>query len=263
MIIVKVGGGKTINLEGIARDLSQVKDRFIIVLGANSLRDEIAERLGIKTNMVKSISGYSSTVSDQDVISLQMMVYAGLRSKRFIELCHQNHVNGIGLSGIDGGIVKGIRNEGIKVSENGRKRLIRDYSGKPEKINIQLLNALLDLSLTPVITVPILDQFGYAVNTENDDIVFLLQSQTRAAKVIQLVEAAGILQNPDDPESVISRLTFAEISELKKTAEARFKRKLLSFEKYRKEGNCKIIIADGRVENPLLNALLEKGTVIE
>jgi len=46
MIIVKIGGGEGINLEGIIADLSQVQEKFIIVHGANALRDKLAAALG-------------------------------------------------------------------------------------------------------------------------------------------------------------------------------------------------------------------------
>jgi len=45
MIIVKIGGGNGINLEGIIADLSKIQEKFIIVHGANALRDKLAEDL--------------------------------------------------------------------------------------------------------------------------------------------------------------------------------------------------------------------------
>jgi acetylglutamate/LysW-gamma-L-alpha-aminoadipate kinase len=44
MIIIKIGGGAEINLQGIIQDLSQLKEKFIIVHGANALRDKLAPR---------------------------------------------------------------------------------------------------------------------------------------------------------------------------------------------------------------------------
>jgi len=38
MVIVKIGGGEGINLQGIIEDLAQVREKFIIVHGANALR---------------------------------------------------------------------------------------------------------------------------------------------------------------------------------------------------------------------------------
>ena len=46
MYIVKIGGGASINLEGIARGLAELDAPFVVVHGANALRDEMAARLG-------------------------------------------------------------------------------------------------------------------------------------------------------------------------------------------------------------------------
>ena len=47
MLIIKVGGGTDINIPGIVNDLAALDDPFIVVLGANALRDSIGERLSI------------------------------------------------------------------------------------------------------------------------------------------------------------------------------------------------------------------------
>jgi acetylglutamate/LysW-gamma-L-alpha-aminoadipate kinase len=113
VIIIKIGGGKDINLPAIARDLSLLDDDMIIVHGANALRDELASRLNTSIKTVTSVSGYSSVFSDQEVIDLQILAYAGLRNKRLVELLQQAGKNAIGLSGLDGAVIRGKRNQGF------------------------------------------------------------------------------------------------------------------------------------------------------
>jgi acetylglutamate/LysW-gamma-L-alpha-aminoadipate kinase len=100
--IIKVGGGDTINVEGIVRDLANLDGPVLVVLGANAVRDDIAERLGTPKKTLTSVSGYESVFSDEQAMDAIMMAYAGLRCSRFVELCQQNNVNAVGLSGIDG-----------------------------------------------------------------------------------------------------------------------------------------------------------------
>src|SRR5512135_194001 len=102
MIIVKIGGGEGINLQGIVQDLGQLKEKFIVVHGANALRDKLAEDLRQPKKVVTSVSGYASVYSDEAMIDLMMMAYAGARNKRIVELCHQHGINAVGLSGLDG-----------------------------------------------------------------------------------------------------------------------------------------------------------------
>ena len=65
MILVKIGGGSGVNLPGIAEDLAALSDRFIVVHGANAVRDAIAAKLGTPTQVVTSVSGYTSVLSDK------------------------------------------------------------------------------------------------------------------------------------------------------------------------------------------------------
>ena len=45
MIIIKIGGGRSINIKGIIQDLAGLDEKFIIVHGANALGDKIADQL--------------------------------------------------------------------------------------------------------------------------------------------------------------------------------------------------------------------------
>ncbi|MEW6655173.1 MAG: acetylglutamate kinase, partial [Bacteroidota bacterium] len=138
MFVIKIGGGKEINLKGIISDLAALNEKFIIVHGANALRDELAVKLNLQKKTVTSLSGYDSVLSNEETIDLMMMAYAGLKNKRIVELCQQNGINAVGLSGLDGKIIQGKRNSGIKVREGGKTLLLRDFSGKPKAINKQL-----------------------------------------------------------------------------------------------------------------------------
>ncbi len=263
MIIVKIGGGAGINLTGIVDDLATLKKKFIIVHGANALRDKLAQDLGQPKKVVTSVSGYSSVYSDEALIDQMMMAYAGARNKRIVELCHQHGINAIGLSGLDGRMIRGIRNKGIRVYEDGKLRILRDYSGKPESINASLLDLLLSHGYTPVLTVPIIDEQNRAINTENDDVVRVLQKALRADTVINLIEAPGFLEDKDNEASVIKKIAAAELERREGQVEGRMKRKILAVRKLFEEGASKVIIADGRSEHPIADALSGKGTVIE
>lgn len=262
MIIVKIGGGDQINVRGIIEDLANCDEQIIIVHGANSLRDKIAADLQIEKRVLTSVSGYSSVFSDEATIDLMMMAYAGLKNKRIVELCHQNGINAIGLSGLDGKIIQGQRNRGIRIKENNKVRIIRDFSGKPRQINTSLLTLLLDNNYTPVLCVPIIDENNFAINSENDDIISLLQENYRAEKIIQLIEAPGFLDNPDDESSLVREISKDELKVREEQVEGRMKRKMLALRKMSEHNNVTVIIADGRIENPIKNALEGKGTNI-
>ncbi len=262
MIIVKIGGGEGINLEGTIADLSEVQEKFIIVHGANALRDKLAEALGQTKRVITSVKGYSSVYSDDKMIDLMMMSYAGIRNKRIVELCHRHGINAVGLSGLDGKAVQGVRNKGIRVYQDGKQKIVRDFSGKPESVNKALLDLLLENGYVPVLTVPIVDEENNAINTENDDVVRVLQQSIRAGTVINLIEAPGFLADKDDESTLIQKMSPLELEAREQQVDGRMKRKMLAVRKLVEAGATRVVIADGRTEHPVADALAGKGTVI-
>jgi acetylglutamate/LysW-gamma-L-alpha-aminoadipate kinase len=262
ILILKVGGGRDINIEGIAADLSTIRDRVIVVHGANAFRDELAVQLHREKTVVTSVSGYSSVLSDDSAIELQMMAYAGLRNKQIVEACQRKGVNAVGLSGLDGRAIQGRRNRGIRVQDGEKVRMLRDRSGKPDAANAAFLNLLVSNGYLPVLTMPILDENSEAINSENDDVVALLHRTFDASIIVQLIEAAGLLRDRNDPESLIRTLDPGELPEWEARETGRIKRKLRALSGLFATGSPEVIIADGRREHPVVDALSGMGTVI-
>jgi acetylglutamate/LysW-gamma-L-alpha-aminoadipate kinase len=169
----------------------------------------------------------------------------------------------VGLTGIDGRSVQGARNKGIRVYQGKKLKIIRDFSGKPRSVNAPLLQLLLDNGYVPVLTVPIIDEFNAAINTENDDVVRVLQQALQADTVINLIEAPGFMEHQDDSDSLIKKIRAPELEAREQQVEGRMKRKMLSIRKLFEHGASKVIIADGRSEHPVHDALAGIGTVIE
>jgi acetylglutamate/LysW-gamma-L-alpha-aminoadipate kinase len=262
MIITKIGGGRDINIQGIIADLATLSEKFIIVHGANALRDKLAEDLGQTKQVLTSVKGYSSVYSDEKMIDVMMMAYAGLRNKRIVEMCQQYGINAVGLSGVDGKVIQGKRNRGIRVMQNGKQKIVRDYSGKPEIVNKAFLHLLLDNGYVPVLTVPIIDEHNAAINTENDDVVRVLQKSVRADTIVNLIEAPGFLEDKNDEGSVIRKISPSDLESHEQQVEGRIKRKMLSLKRLFEDGATRVIISDGRSEHPVADALAGKGTVI-
>ena len=262
MILIKIGGGEAINLEATVADLATLEQPFIIVHGANVLRDQLAQRLGIDKTVLTSVSGYSSVYSDAAALEVIMMSYSGLRNKQIVELCQRNGINAVGLTGLDGRLVQGERNKGIRVRENGKTLIKRDLSGKPRSINTSLLSLLLENGYCPVLTIPIADENGYAINSENDDIIVQVAQALEIETVLQLIEAPGFLDDPSDENSLVARMSSAELHAREATVEGRIKRKLLALTRLCQGGKTRVIIADGRGEQPVINALAGAGTHI-
>ena len=263
MTIIKIGGGASLNLQAIISDLANLNDDFIIVHGANALRDEMAKKLDYEKQVLVSASGYSSVFSDEEALDIMMMTYSGLRNKRIVEMCQQAGINAVGLTGVDGKVIEGKRNKGIRIKENGKLRIVRDFSGKPKNINVNLLKLLISNGYVPVLTVPIIDENNFAISSENDDIVTLLKNSLDAEKVIQLIEAPGFLDDANDPNSVVKSISKSELEKREAQVDGRMKRKMKALIKLFESGKTTVYICDGRIENPITKALNGGGTIIQ
>jgi len=262
VLLIKIGGGEAVNIAGIADDIAELDEPLIIVHGANALRDRLAKQLEIEIRTVTSASGYTSVLTGEDTIELMMMAYAGLRNKRLVELLQRRGVNAVGMSGLDGRVIQGRRNRGIRIREGGKLKLIRDLSGRARTVNRELLDLLLDNGYTPVLTMPIADENGAAVNSENDDVTAVLHASFHADRVIQLIEAPGLLADPEDPGSQLERLDRAELAEWEERAEGRMRRKLRAIGVLLDAAPTRLVIGDGRGDHPVRDALDDRGTVI-
>jgi [amino group carrier protein]-L-2-aminoadipate 6-kinase len=263
MLILKIGGGRDINTEGIAEDLADMTQPTVIVHGANAWRDELAATLGVSMEVVTSIRGYDSVLSTDATMDVMLMAYAGLRNTRIVEALQRRNIPAIGLTGMDGRAIQGKRNSGIQCRQGDKTLLRRDLSGKPQRINTQLLGLLTGNGYLPVLTVPICDEQGYAISADNDDITAVLHKELHAASVVSLLEAPGFLADPADPSSVIPRMTRADVKQWEERSSGRIKRKLHAISRLLDEYPTKVVLADGRTSHPLRDAFDGRGTVIE
>lgn len=263
MLVVKIGGGD-LDLDRVAEDLAALDRPFVLIHGANKLRDELAHALGRPPKVVESISGYTSVLSDDDAIDVLMAAYAGVRNKRLVEALRRAGIDAVGLTGLDGGLVQGERNKGIRVKQDGRKLLLRDNSGKPRSVNGPLLRELLERGHAPVLTVPIAGEDGSALNTENDEVLALLSAELDATDVVSLIEALGLLTDKDDPDSLVRHVEASELESWEERVEGRMRRKIRALRSlFDRAGNPgpRVRLSDGRTARPVSEALAGGGTL--
>ena len=91
----------------------------------------------------------------------------------------------------------------------------------------------------------------------------ILQETLQAQRIIQLIEAPGFLDDPDDPGSVVDLINANELKDREEQVKGRMKRKMLALRRLFDGGTKKVIIADGRTEHPVRDALAGKGTIIQ
>lgn len=265
MLLIKIGGGKTINWEGICEDMASlaIKEKTILVHGANEQRDEIAAKLSAPTKTVISPSGISSVYTDKKAMDIFLMVYAGLVNKKVVAMMHQYGLNAVGLSGIDGKLWKAKHKKEILVKEGSKVKLLKgNLTGRVESIDIKLINILLEHNYLPVICPPAISFENKIVNTDNDWATAVMAEALKIKKIVSLFEAPGLLKNPEDENSLIRHIEKSRIDDYLHYARKRMKKKVLGAKRAINGGVEFIYWGDGRIENPIKNALKGNGTII-
>ena len=74
---------------------------------------------------------------------------------------------------------------------------------------------------------------------------------------------SGFLDDPDDPSSVVNLISANELKDREEQVKGRMKRKMLALRRLFDGGAKEVIIADGRTEHPVRDALAGKGTIIQ
>src|SRR3989344_4822823 len=263
MIIIKVGGGRSINWDYLAEDLSTIQEKFIVVHGANAWMKDISEKLGVAEKIITSPSGHVSRYTDSQTMEILTMVYSGLVNKKIVA-CFQKHgINAVGLSGADGKLWLARKKEAILAKIGTKTKLVTDsLTGKVEKVNTDLIKILLKGNFTPVVTIPAITKDGELVNVDNDRAVSVMAKVLKVKTLIFLFEESGLLQKSDDPESKIDRISKEKLNKYIDITEGRMKKKLLGVKEAMALGVKSVYFSDGRIKNPLSSAIKGKGTVI-
>jgi acetylglutamate/LysW-gamma-L-alpha-aminoadipate kinase len=263
VLVVKIGGAIGTGFENLAQDLTKYKD-FILVHGGSHDMNIISEKLEIPPRFVTSISGHVSRYTDEATLDVLKMVYSGKVNKTIIETMRKKGINAIGLSGLDGGLLKGKRKEAIRIVEGGKRKILRgDNTGKVEEVNSGLLRLLLNAGYIPVITIPIEAFDGGGLNADADRAAAAVASAMGANTLVILSNVPGLLKDPEDDSTLIEAIPKGQLESYVDFAQKRMKKKILGASEAIAGGVDKVIIGNANIDNPLTKALSGLGTVIE
>jgi len=268
MLVVKAGGNESVDFDSICEDiafLARKGERIVLVHGGSHETNVISEKLGRPPRFVTSISGHQSRYTDRETLEIFTMVAAGKLNKLLVERLQQLGVNALGLCGLDGRLMEGRRKSVLKVVENGKRKVLRgDWSGKIERVNVHLLELLFENGYTPVIAPLAISYEGEALNVDGDRAAAAIGAALKADALVILSNVPGLLRSLHDESTLIPSLEQGQIAGyLERYAQGRMKRKLLGTIEALKGGVGRVIIADGRVQNPIRRALAGEGTVIK
>ncbi len=206
--IIKVGGNIIDNEAALEKFLSQfsaVKGPKILVHGGGKLATKMAKDMDVPVNMVNG-----RRITDVDTLDIITMVYAGKINKNVVAKLQANNCNAIGFTGADGNTIVSIKRP-VKKIDYG-------FVGDVEKVNIKVLDVLLQNNITPVFCAITHDKNGQLLNTNADTIASELAialSKYYKTELIYCFEKNGVLLSVDDEDSVIDFMDTGTYETLK------------------------------------------------
>jgi acetylglutamate/LysW-gamma-L-alpha-aminoadipate kinase len=262
--VVKIGGRLTEGpfLDNIGIDISSNPKLgpLLIVHGGGDLVTRFGERMGIKQKFVTSPSGVRSRYTDDETLQACLMVLAGLVNTRVVQALERHGVKAVGLTGADCELIKAERRAKILVVSDGKKMAIDGgHSGRPSAVNSELIDALLGLSIVPVVAPLGIDEQKEMVNMDGDSAAAALAIGLKADLLLFLTDVDGLLVDGE----LVPRVSLDELEAMTKKTGVGMNRKLLSASKALRSGVGKVVVSNGKVERPISAALLEgRGTTI-
>ena len=272
IMVVKVGGTKGVDFAAICRDVAKLAApgtvgqgvRLVLVHGGSAEANEFGEALGHPARTITSPSGYTSRYTDRRTLEIFAAAVNGKVNTLLVEQLQGLGVNAVGLCGLDGRLLQATRKEAVYSIENGKRKIVRDdFTGKITGVNTPLLKTLLAGGYTPVVAPLAAGGAGEALNVDADRAAAMIAVALRAETLILLTGAAGLLRAFPDENTLIHHMPATRLEEALGFAEGRMKKKVLGASEALAGGVGRVIIADGRVEEPISRALAGHGTLID
>ena len=267
IIVVKLGGTEGVDFSAICKDVAELLKQgkqLVLIHGGSAEATALGEALGRPPRMITSPSGYTSRYTDRSTLEVFLMAVNGKINSLLTEQLQMLGVNAFGLSGLDGRTLQAIRKESVHSVENGKRFIIHDdFTGKIMNANNELLQLLLNANYLPVIAPVAVSQKGEALNVDGDRAAAMVAASLKAETLVLLTAVPGLMKDFPDETTLIQMLPKSQITSAFEMAQGRMKKKILGAKEALKGGVSRVIIADGRIQNPILNALEGKGTVIK
>lgn len=222
LFVVKFGGEllqDPEHLDAIAGDLtlvSMVGVRLVVVHGGGPQANELSETLGFRPQLVGG-----RRVTDQAALEVAKMVFNGKINTDVISALHKHGGRGVGLSGIDGGLVRAHKRPVTTIMDKGKATEVDfGYVGDVDGVDPTLVLHLVSRGFIPVVSSLGADEQGTILNINADTIAAELSAAVQAEKLIIMTNVPGVYRDFSDKQTLISTMKPPEVRRLVETGAA-------------------------------------------
>ena len=214
-ILIKYGGHAMVNEEAMAstaRDtvlLKYVGMDPIVVHGGGPEISRAMEKLGKKAEFVEGLR-----VTDEETMEIIKMVLVGKISTNIVSQINLHGGKSIGISGKD--------SELLHAKKRPNRVLINEDTGESKEVDLGFVgdvicvnNSILEMFTSngyiPVVAPIGLGENGSTLNLNADTAAGEIAESIDAEKLIILTDVPGVLRDPKDPSSLITKIHIDEI----------------------------------------------------
>ncbi|MFE5818127.1 [LysW]-aminoadipate kinase [Streptomyces sp. NPDC056479] len=266
LTVVKCGGNPAVDAEGICADIARLVHEghsILVVHGGSGDIGRLAGRLGVAQRTLVAPDNVSTRYTDPDTLEVVVLALAGAVKPRLVAELSRHKVPAVGLTGMDGGMLRARRKSAVRAVVDGRTVLIRDnHSGRIGTVHTELPETLLRAGYVPVVSPPAIDEHDHPVNVDADRAAAALAAALGADQLLLLTGAPGVLADPGDPTSVQSTHQISRTGPPDPSATGGMALKLIAAREALTGGVATVRIADGRTPEPVSRALAGAGTTV-
>jgi acetylglutamate kinase len=205
IIVIKYGGSAMLNeqlKDSVMRDvvlLSLIGVKVVLVHGGGPEITEMLKLIGKESKFVDGLR-----VTDKETVDVVQMVLAGKINKSLVNLIQNKDGKAIGLSGVDGHMIKARMKD---------ERL--GYVGEITRINTAPIMDVLEKGYIPVISTIGCDNEGNVYNINADTAAAELAASLKAESLFLMTDISGILRDKEDESTLIPVITYQQAFTLK------------------------------------------------
>lgn len=192
--------------------LSMFGIKVVIVHGGGKHATELGERLGYRSAFVSG-----RRVTSEEMIEVAKMSFAGVLNSDLVACMNALGISAFGISGADFGLLKAHRRPPVVIHDDrvGEEREVDfGFVADVDSVNKEALETMLTLDAVPVVASLVADSDGTILNINADTLASELAIAMGASKLIQLTGVDGVMEDINDPASLISVLTVSEAEKM-------------------------------------------------
>jgi acetylglutamate kinase len=209
-IVVKYGGNAMPGGAagaGFAQDIVLMKQTGIepvVVHGGGPQIGQMLKKLEIPSSFVDGLR-----VTDEAAIEVVEMVLTGSINKQIVSSINAAGGRAVGVSGKDGNLIiaRKLERQKLDPATLTMKPVDLGFVGEPEKINPDVIRAMMKSELIPVIAPIGVGPKGETYNINADTVAGAVASAMQAERMILLTDVEGVL---DREQKLIPRLSVKE-----------------------------------------------------